>query len=104
MAKVTLSENKQSEKVYDPIRLDTDNGIEVTMRRSSDSRGVTLLCYATRKEKGVTEHIGNAIYSEARNHASVNMNTLKGMSRETVLEALSTMTEALTLMMAELEG
>ena len=104
MAKVTLSENKRSEKVYDPICLDTDNGIELTMRRSSDSNGVTLRCYATRKDGETTEHIGNAIYNEARDHASVSMNTLKGMSRETVLEALSTMTEALTLMMAEMEG
>ena len=104
MAKVTLSENRRSEKVYDPIRLDTDDGIELLMRRSFDSNGATLRCYAKRRKGDETEDIGNAIYNEARDHASVSMNTLKGMSRETVLEALSTMTEALTLMMAELEG
>ena len=104
MAKVTLSENRQSEKVYDPISLDSDNGIKVTMRRTADGGGAVLRCYVTRTKGETTEEIGNAVYNEGRNHASVSMNTLKGMSRETVLEAISTMTEALTLMMAEMEG
>lgn len=104
MAKVTLSENRQSEKVYDPIRLDTDNNIEVLMRRTADDGGAVLRCYVSRTKGETTEEIGNAVYNEGRNHASVSMNTLKGMTRETVLEAMATMTEALNLMMAELEG
>ena len=104
MAKVTLSENRQSEKVYDPIRLDTDSTIEVNMRRTLDDGGIVLRCYASRTNGENTEQLGNAVYNERRDHASVSMNTLKGMTKETVLEALSTMTEALTLMMAEIEG
>lgn len=103
MAKVTLSEKKIAEKVYDPVTLDTDKSIEVTLRRTVDINGITLRCAAVRTKGDTTEQVGNAVYSEKHNHASVSMNTLKGMSRETVLEAMSTMTEALTLMIAEME-
>lgn len=103
MAKVTLNEKRIADKVYDPVTLDTDKSIEVSLRRTVDSYGIALRCACTRKNGEATEQIGNAVYNEARDHASVSINTLKGMTRETVLEAMSTMTEALTLMMAELE-
>ena len=103
MAKVTLSEKRIADKVYDPVTLDTDKNIEVTLRRVVDGYGTVLRCSCVRKDGEKTEQIGTAVYNEARDHASVSINTLKGMTSETVLEAMATMTEALTLMMAEIK-
>ena len=103
MAQVNLKEQTTAEKIYAPVTLDTDNSIEVTMRRSADSKGMTLRCAAVRKDGEATVEVGNAVYNEARDHASVSVNTLKGLSRDTVLEALSTMVDAMKLMKEEIE-
>ena len=103
MAQVNLTEKKNPEKVYDPVTLDTDNTIEVTMRRINGNKGLVMRCAAVRKDGEATVEIGNGVYNEERDHASVSVNTLKGLSRETVLEALSTMVEAMKLMKQEIE-
>lgn len=103
MAQVRLTEQNTPEKVYDPIRLDSDSSIEVTMRRTFNDKGMTLRCAAVRKDGEKTEEIGNAVYNELRDHASASVNTLKGLSRETVLEMLSTMVDAMSLMKDEIE-
>ena len=103
MAQVNLTENQQAEKTYNPITLDTDSSVRVTMKRSVSDKGMVLRCAAVRQDGEAMTEVGNAVYNEERDHASVSVNTLKGLSRETVLEALETMVDAMKLMKEEIE-
>ena len=103
MAQVILRENKQGEKPYEPIYLDTDKSIKVTFKRRLSDNKMVLRCATVRQDGEKMTEIGNAVYNEERDHASISVNTLKGLSRDTVIEALSTMMDAIKLMKQEIE-
>ena len=98
MAQIILHKEPTPEQLYTPVVLDTDKTITVTMSRIMGDKGLTMRCSAVRDAGEKQEELGNAVYNEGKDYASVSMNTLKGLSRETVLEALSTMADALSMM------